>query len=68
LCDYRLPDTNGIDLIRQLRKILNTEVPAVLMTGDMGITEIPVDLAKCTLLHKPVDAEAFLSAIGALTV
>lgn len=68
LCDYRLPDTNGIELIRQLRKVLDTEVPAVLMTGDMGITEIPADLPKCSLLHKPVDAEAFLSAIGALTV
>jgi PAS domain S-box-containing protein len=68
LCDYRLPDVNGIDLIRQLRKALNTDVPAVLMTGDMGITEIPADLAKCALLHKPVEAEAFLTAISKLAI
>ncbi len=67
LCDYRLPDVNGIDLIRQVRQVLNSEVPAVLMTGDMGVTEIPADLAKCGLLHKPVDVEAFLSTIRALT-
>jgi PAS domain S-box len=67
LCDYRLPDVNGIDLIRQVRQVLNTEVPAVLMTGDMGVTEIPADLAKCALLHKPVDVEAFLSTISTLT-
>ncbi|GAA0574143.1 PocR ligand-binding domain-containing protein [Rhizomicrobium electricum] len=68
LCDYRLPDVNGIDLIRQVRKVLDTEVPAVLVTGDMGVTEIPADLAKCALLHKPVDIEAFLSVISTLTV
>jgi CheY-like chemotaxis protein len=66
LCDYRLPDINGIDLIRQVRKVLNTDVPAVLVTGDMGLNEIPADLVKCALLHKPVDAETFLSVIGKL--
>jgi len=68
LCDYRLPEVNGIDLIRQVRKVLNTDVPAVLMTGDMGLTALPTDLAKCALLHKPVDAETFLSVIGKLAV
>lgn len=68
LCDYRMPDVSGIDLIRQIRKVLNTEVPAVLMTGDMGLTKTPADLAKCALLHKPVDVETFFSVIGRLAV
>ena len=39
LCDYRMPGANGIDVIRQVRRTLNVEVPAVIMTGDMGLTE-----------------------------
>jgi PAS domain S-box-containing protein len=64
LCDYRMPGANGIDVIRQVRQVLNSEVPAVIMTGDMGLTE--TDLARCAVLHKPVDVDSFFSVIGKL--
>lgn len=66
LCDYRMPDINGIELIRQIRALLKTEILAVLITGDTGLTALPDDLTRCALLHKPVDAEAFLAVIGKL--
>ena len=66
LCDYRMPGANGIDVIRQVRQMLNAEVPAVLLTGDMGLTECPADLLKCALLHKPVDVDNFFAVIGKL--
>ncbi len=62
LCDYRLSGVNGIDLIAQLRKVLHAMVPAILMTGDTGLTE--TDLPHCLVLHKPIDIDALLAAIG----
>lgn len=66
LCDYRMPGANGADVIRQVRQALHAEVPAVIMTGDMGLTEAPADLARCALVHKPVDVDKFFSVIGKL--
>jgi CheY-like chemotaxis protein len=66
LCDYRMPGANGIDVIRQVRQVLNAEIPAVIMTGDTGLTKCPDDLHKCAVLHKPVDVENFFSVIGKL--
>jgi PAS domain S-box-containing protein len=64
LCDYRMPGANGIDVIRQVRQTLETEVPAVIMTGDMGLTSC--DLERCAVLHKPVDVDKFFAVIGKL--
>jgi PAS domain S-box-containing protein len=66
LCDYRMPCATGAEVIRRVRDMLHSEIPAVIMTGDMGLTEPPADLARCALLHKPVDVETFLSVIGKL--
>jgi PAS domain S-box-containing protein len=66
LCDYRMPGANGIDVIRQVRQALGAEVPAVIMTGDMGLTECPDNLPKCAVLHKPMDVEDLFSIIGKL--
>jgi PAS domain S-box-containing protein len=68
LCDYRLPGVNGIEVIRQVRRTMNTVVPAVLMTGDMALRGIPADLDKCDLLHKPVEVEQFFSVLEKLGV
>jgi PAS domain S-box-containing protein len=64
LCDYRMPGANGIEVIRQVRQTLNCEVPAVILTGDMGLTS--VDLGRCAVMHKPVEVEQFFSVIGKL--
>ncbi len=66
LCDYRLPGVNGVEVIRQVRRAMQTTIPAVLMTGDMGLQETPDDLENCALLHKPVDVDAFLAVIEKL--
>lgn len=67
LCDYRMPSANGADVIRELRRVLQAEVPAIIMTGDMGLTEPPPGLVNCALLHKPVDVEKFLAVAGKMT-
>lgn len=66
LCDYRLPGANGIDVIRSIRRQLNCDVAAVLMTGDTGLQAMPEDMANCALLHKPVDVDAFFATIATL--
>ncbi len=66
LCDYRLPGVNGIEVIRQVRRALNAVVPAVLLTGDTGLTSCPADLEKCALLHKPVEIEKLFALIAEL--
>lgn len=68
LCDYRLPGVNGIEVIRQIRQAMNVIVPAVLMTGDTGLQNLPEDLDKCALLHKPVEVEQFFAVIERLGV
>ena len=65
LCDYRMPGANGIDVIRQVRQTINCEIPAVIMTGDMGLTES--GLQRCAVLHKPVEVEKFFAVLGKLT-
>lgn len=66
LCDYRLPGVNGLEVIRQVRRALQTSVPTVLMTGDTGLQSMPEDLDRCALLHKPVDVDAFLAVVDRL--
>lgn len=66
LCDYRLPGANGLDVIRTIRRRLNSNVAAVLMTGDTGLKAMPEDMTNCALLHKPMEVEAFFAAIAGL--
>ena len=66
LCDYRMPGTNGLDVIRNIRRQLNNNVASVLLTGDTGIQAIPGDIANCALVHKPVDVDTFFAALATL--
>jgi two-component system, sensor histidine kinase len=64
LCDYRLPGINGIEVVRQLRRMLATPVPAVLMTGDTASVVIdPVEMPDCSVFNKPVDTARLLAHI-----
>jgi CheY-like chemotaxis protein len=56
LSDYRLRDKeSGIDAVLQLRKSMQAEVPACLMSGDTDVHLIEAAReASLTLLHKPV--------------
>ncbi len=66
LCDYRMPGSNGLEVIRNIRRHLNTDVASVLLTGDTGIQAIPSDIANCALVHKPVDVDTFFAALATL--
>lgn len=66
LCDYRLPGTNGIEVIRAIRDFFRAEVPTILLTGDTGLQQMPDDVANCALLHKPVDIDAFFATLTTL--
>ena len=56
LSDYRLLDEqNGIEVVQQLRRILDSDIPACLMSGDTDAALMSAaQAAGLTLLHKPV--------------
>ncbi|MBI3901786.1 MAG: PAS domain S-box protein [Nitrosomonadales bacterium] len=55
VCDYRLPDGTGLEVLVQAEHHCGKRVPAILISGD-GAPEIlqQVAAAGCYLLHKPV--------------
>lgn len=66
ICDYRLRGSEtGVDVIESLRNEFNTDIPAILLTGDtaperirkIGSTGLPV-------LHKPLREEQLGEAIA----
>ncbi len=66
--DYRLSSSwDGIKLVYELRRGLQCEIPAVLLTGDITLTQLPAaDAATMRLLHKPVGIDDLSGAIGRL--
>jgi two-component system, sensor histidine kinase len=64
LCDYRLTEENGLDVIQALREEFNEEIPAILITGDTSpehVTEFRE--AGLHVLHKPIPGDTLLAAI-----
>lgn len=65
ICDYRMPGADGASVIRSVRGIARTEVPAILLTGDISARDIDrAHVAACAVLHKPVDADRLLEEIA----
>jgi PAS domain S-box-containing protein len=65
VADYRLPAGNGFDVIRRIRALSGTHVPAVVMTGDTSTRDERIILPEgCALIHKPVDVEELLQALA----
>jgi two-component system, sensor histidine kinase len=58
IADLRLrTEENGIDVIRQLRKELGQDIPAVLISGDTAPEQLRnVSAAGLTMMHKPLKA------------
>ena len=58
IADLRLrTEENGIDVIRQLRKHLGDDIPAVLISGDTAPEQLRnVSAAGLTMMHKPLKA------------
>jgi signal transduction histidine kinase/CheY-like chemotaxis protein len=68
ITDYRMPEMNGVTLLRELRKTpALTGVPAVMLTGHAG-PELARQLVEVSarLLTKPVDFAALLALVGQL--
>jgi len=62
--DFRLPDCDGIDLIRRVRASLGRDLPVIIMSGDIYSEKIKnAELPKFTVLTKPVDPSRLRSLI-----
>lgn len=56
VADYRLVGENGVDLIHEVRRVLQSDIPALVVTGDANSELIRNGLPKrCSVLYKPVD-------------
>lgn len=65
--DYRLPDYNGIELIRRVRSITADDLPTVIVTGDTSAADIrKANLPHCSVLHKPVDSDQLIELLNSL--
>ncbi|MDP9055933.1 MAG: PAS domain-containing protein [Pseudomonadota bacterium] len=65
LTDYNLPGgINGLELVGKLRAVLDDDLPAIILTGDIStdtMAKIAVD--DCIQMSKPVDPHTLLQAI-----
>ena len=68
ICDYRLrDDENGIGVVEAIRNEFNTEIPALLITGDTDPDQIrKITASGLALLHKPLREDELHDAICAL--
>ncbi|HEX2594203.1 MAG TPA: ATP-binding protein [Rhizomicrobium sp.] len=62
LTDFRLPDYDGFEVIRRVRKSLGREVPAVVMTGDAA-ADIGKPPAHTDFLQKPFEIDDLMLLI-----
>lgn len=71
ISDYRLPDYNGIEVVRRVRSATRDTLPAILITGDtqdlLGKELKTAGFDICAVLHKPVDAEQLITLIEECT-
>lgn len=70
ISDYRLRnDEEGITTIERLRSEFNSDIPAILITGDTAPDRIRQATASdCFLLHKPVSNSRLRAAIANLAI
>jgi CheY-like chemotaxis protein len=57
--DFQLNATlNGAELIEELRRLRQSDIPAVVLSGDtMKVSPRCASITACRVFHKPVDAE-----------
>lgn len=64
ISDYRLPLYTGIEFIDRFRKLVNSDVPTIMMTGDTSFKTIDAaQLPNRWVLEKPIDADLLISII-----
>lgn len=69
LCDYRLQENiTGIELVKNLRKALSRDIPAIILTGDTDISVLKqIQKEGMLMLSKPVSPKELQNKIGLLT-
>ena len=70
ISDYRMRNNeDGISTIERLRSEFNSDIPAILITGDTAPDRIREAMASgCLLMHKPVSNNRLRAAIVNLTI
>jgi signal transduction histidine kinase len=64
LCDYRLKQTTGDVVIEKLRENYNTEIPAIIVTGDTSPRHIAIfEKMNVPVLYKPVTFQDIVIAL-----
>lgn len=64
ICDYRLPDGNGMQVIRAAEQYYRRRVPCIMISGDTAPDVLKeVKTHGCHLLHKPVQPAKLRSLI-----
>jgi signal transduction histidine kinase len=64
LCDYRLKQTTGDVVIEKLRENYNTEIPALIVTGDTSPRHIAIfEKMNVPVLYKPVTFQDIVIAL-----
>jgi FixJ family two-component response regulator len=68
LADYHLgTDMNGLELIGTLRNQWHSEVPAIVLTGDVsGQTAFDVAAARCAQLNKPAKLKELIQLVHSM--
>ena len=68
ISDYRMPGMSGIDVINEIRKVMGTEIPTIIMTGDASFNKIKEsNLSHSTVLRKPIDMSQLIGLIESIT-
>ncbi len=69
ICDFQLPGTNGVQLVKRIRSMLGKDVPALIMTGDVAAAEpAAAALPNHHWLQKPVDLDQLMTCIDTAVV
>lgn len=65
VCDYRMPDINGVEVVNRAREIIGDEIPAIIASGDTSAETIKdAQLSSCSILKKPYAAEELIKLIA----
>jgi len=68
ISDYRMPGMTGLEVMKEVRRVLNEEVPFVIMTGDTSFDKVEgIEFANCTILRKPIDMPELVALIESIT-
>jgi CheY-like chemotaxis protein len=69
ICDYRLPDINGVDVVQRARQIMGEEVPAIIASGDTSAQTIKeAALAHCEMLKKPYTPDTLIQLVARINL